>query len=102
MRQTHLALNNDMQRVQRVFLATGSCCRADSTLARDIRGSSSSMRATAATARAAAAISRVTNARTRIFIVDPLGNLMMRFDTRANPKGLHEDLQKLLKLSHIG
>jgi hypothetical protein len=37
-----------------------------------------------------------------IFIVDPLGNLMMRFDTRMDPKGLREDLLRLLKLSNIG
>jgi hypothetical protein len=37
-----------------------------------------------------------------IFVVDPLGNLMMRFDARANPRGLREDLLRLLKLSHIG
>jgi hypothetical protein len=37
-----------------------------------------------------------------IFIVDPLANLMMRFDSRADPKGLREDLTKLLKLSHVG
>jgi len=27
---------------------------------------------------------------------------MMRFDSRENPKGLLKDLEKLLKLSHIG
>jgi cytochrome oxidase Cu insertion factor (SCO1/SenC/PrrC family) len=37
-----------------------------------------------------------------IYLVDPLGNLMMRYDARDNPKGLLQDLQKLLKLSHIG
>ena len=37
-----------------------------------------------------------------LYVVDPLGNLMMRFDTRGDPKGLLEDLKKLLKLSHIG
>jgi len=37
-----------------------------------------------------------------IFIVDPLGNLMMRYDVRQDPKGLREDLQNLLELSHIG
>ena len=37
-----------------------------------------------------------------LFIVDPLGNLVMRYDARDNPKGLLEDLKKLLKLSHIG
>jgi hypothetical protein len=37
-----------------------------------------------------------------IFIVDPLGNLMMRYDVREDPKGLREDLKNLLELSHIG
>jgi hypothetical protein len=26
----------------------------------------------------------------------------MRYDAHANPRGLHDDLQKLLALSHIG
>ena len=39
---------------------------------------------------------------TSIFIVDPRGNLMMRYDANADPKGLREDLKQLLELSHIG
>ena len=37
-----------------------------------------------------------------LFVVDPLGNLMMSYDARRDPHGLLEDLKKLLKLSHIG
>ena len=37
-----------------------------------------------------------------LFIVDPLGNLMMRYDVQQDPKGLLTDLKKLLSLSHIG
>jgi hypothetical protein len=37
-----------------------------------------------------------------LFVVDPLGNLMMRYDVRQDPKGLREDLKNLLELSHIG
>ena len=37
-----------------------------------------------------------------IYLVDPLGNLMMSYDVRQNPKGLLQDLKKLLSLSHIG
>ena len=37
-----------------------------------------------------------------LFIVDPLGNLMMRHDSSQTTKGLLSDLKKLLKLSHIG
>jgi hypothetical protein len=43
-----------------------------------------------------------TPGRQFLYIVDPLGNLMMRFDVAQNPKGLKSDLEKLLKLSHIG
>jgi hypothetical protein len=44
----------------------------------------------------------VMNREPSIYVVDPLGNLMMRFDARENPKGLLSDMKKLLKLSHIG
>jgi hypothetical protein len=37
-----------------------------------------------------------------LFVVDPLGNLIMSYDARENPRGLLQDLQKLLRLSHIG
>jgi hypothetical protein len=42
------------------------------------------------------------DARQFVYVVDPLGNLMMRFDIAQNPRGLLDDLNKLLKLSHIG
>jgi len=100
MRQTHLALNSDMQRVQRVFVASGDAPPRES-LAREYPGlvvvqargleGEDLLRQFSADERAHA-----------IFIVDPLGNLMMRFDARANPKGLREDLSKLLKLSNVG
>ncbi|MFZ4758690.1 MAG: DUF3141 domain-containing protein [Burkholderiaceae bacterium] len=37
-----------------------------------------------------------------IVIVDPLGNVVMRFDIHDTPKDLLTDLKKLLKLSSIG
>ncbi|MCY1291020.1 hypothetical protein D9M70_401910 [compost metagenome] len=37
-----------------------------------------------------------------IFLVDPLGNLMMRFPQDPDPKKLSGDLKKLLKVSRIG
>ncbi|MEZ5476160.1 MAG: SCO family protein [Thiolinea sp.] len=37
-----------------------------------------------------------------IFLIDPLGNLMMQFSPDLDPKLLMKDLEKLLKLSHIG
>jgi hypothetical protein len=100
MRQTHLALNNDMERVQRVFVATGDS-PARQSRARDSAG----LVLIEAKGRAGEELVRQFPADERahaLFIVDPLGNLMMSFDSRANPKGLREDLTKLLKLSHVG
>jgi len=38
----------------------------------------------------------------RIYIVDPLGNLMMYYLPEADPRDMLKDLQKLLKYSNIG
>ena len=37
-----------------------------------------------------------------IFLIDPLGNVMMQFPPDLPPKKVAKDLKKLLKLSHIG
>jgi len=37
-----------------------------------------------------------------IYLVDPIGNLMMRFPTSTGMKGIKEDLVHLLKASRIG
>ncbi|HSY07353.1 MAG TPA: hypothetical protein VK820_02300 [Steroidobacteraceae bacterium] len=100
MRQTHLGLNNTMQRVQRVWIATGEAPARES-LVRDYPG----LVVVQVAGREGEELVRQFPADERahaIFIVDPLGNLMMRFDSRANPQGLREDLTKLLKLSHVG
>jgi hypothetical protein len=38
----------------------------------------------------------------RIYLIDPLGNLMMSYSPDTPSMGLLEDIKKLLKLSHIG
>ena len=103
MRQTRLSLNTEMTRVERVFLATSDCC-AREFLAQEHPG----LLVVDATGASASALLSVFPAGERaqsLFIVDPLGNLMMRYDVRQNrqkPKGLLQDLKKLLSLSHIG
>lgn len=99
-RQVRLTLNNEMTRVQRVFLATNHCCNT-AYLTSEHPGLIVSDLAGADSARLLAQFPNVERART-LFVVDPLGNLMMRYDTREPPKGLQSDLKKLLKLSHIG
>lgn len=105
MRQSRLALGDDMTRVNRLFLSTGGCCdrsyldaehagllvaRVDNPAGQRLLESFPSY------------AQQPVDAAGRIYIVDPLGNLMMSYAPDAPPKGLLEDMEKLLKLSHIG
>ncbi len=38
----------------------------------------------------------------RLYLIDPLGNLMMAFQADADPRGIIRDMQRLLKYSRIG
>lgn len=100
MRQTHLGLANLVPRVQRVFLVSANCCDRD-YLAREQPGLITLNADDAAGAALLAQFPPERRAST-IFIVNPHGNLMMRYDAHQDPKGLREDLKKLLDLSHIG
>lgn len=99
MRQTRLALNDDMTRVQRIFLTTGNCCD-EQYLAAEHPGLVVAKADDAAGQQLISAFPVADQG--RIYIVDPLGNLMMSYAPDAPRKGLLEDLKKLLKLSHIG
>ncbi len=100
MRQTWLALNTDAPRVERVFLATGDAHDA-AALARGQPGLIV-LDASGSSGRPLLAEFPREDRSAMIFVVDPLGNLMMRYDSRRDPKGLLQDLRRLLQLSHIG
>jgi cytochrome oxidase Cu insertion factor (SCO1/SenC/PrrC family) len=38
----------------------------------------------------------------RLYLVDPLGNIMMRYSTASDPGGIMGDLKRLLRYSRIG
>jgi hypothetical protein len=99
-RQTRLLLAEDMDRVQRIFIADKACCN-DAFLDREHPGLEVITAEDDVTRQWLGQFPRDSMVPS-VYIVDPLGNLMMRFDTRENPKGLLKDLEKLLKLSHIG
>ena len=94
-RQTALSLGRLSARVQRVLLAPGNCCDGVE-LTREhpdlIRVDGGGLLAAFPAA----------DREHMVFVVDPLGNLMMRYDIRLDPKGLRDDLKHLLDLSQIG
>jgi hypothetical protein len=104
LRQTRLGLGKDMTRVARVFLVSGGCCDRE-FLSRAYPGltvlDAAGPQGAALLAQFPGAGAPAVRAHT-LYIVDPLGNLMMSYDARANPHGLLQDLQQLLRLSHIG
>jgi hypothetical protein len=100
MRQTRLALGADMPRVAQVFLVTADCCAKD-YLAREHAEMSIIEAAGNTGAQVLSQFPAGDRAHT-LFIVDPLGNLMMRYDVRREPRGLLVDLRRLLELSQIG
>jgi hypothetical protein len=87
LRRVRLALDKDAPRVRRVLLHDGACAGvAISSRDADL------LVLAAAGARGAAGI----------YIVDPHGNLMMSYPASGSARGLLKDLERLLKLSHIG
>ena len=98
-RQSRLALNNEMTRVQRVFLVTANCCDT-AYLSKEHAGL---ITLVAPSPQAQELLEQFPGDRAHsLYIVDPLGNLMMRHDASHTSKDLLTDLKKLLKLSHIG
>ena len=105
MRQTRLALNDDASRVQRLFFVTQNCCDLD-YLNTEHAGLISARVEEGVERKMLQTFPRYQDVPVesagRIYIVDPLGNLMMSYAPDAPQKALLEDLRKLLKLSHIG
>jgi len=109
-RQVRLALDRDMNRVQRVFIAEPECC--DAQFLREQHPDLIAIRAGAEAAPllallpgegdpAAADGSRPAEP-PRVYLIDPLGNLMMSYAAGVKAKGMLEDMKRLLRLSSIG
>jgi len=97
LRQSRRALGPDMQRVERVWVLTDAATPAPALLAA-IEGTHV-VRATGALGEAFPAPHTVAD---HIYLVDPLGNLMMRFPRDPDPGLIIKDLRRLLKYSRIG
>jgi len=107
MRQVRLAQNENLNRVQTLFLLESD--RMPQELAGFLAQEHQDMAVALLSDTQASAIvpqfsvddTPVQEAR-RVYIVDPLGNLMMYYQPDADASGMLQDLQKLLKYSKIG
>jgi len=97
-RQIRLMQGKDMDRIERVwFVSNGARPNPDlSKLHRgtwivDARGSE-----------LPALLPAQGHPENYIYLIDPLGNLMMRYPRDADPSGIKQDIIRLLKVSRIG
>lgn len=100
-RQTRLSLNQEMTRVNRVFFATGNCCDL-AYIDQEHPGLKVRDTGDPEAVDQLRAVLPDGDLANWLFVVDPLGNIVLRYDVRKEPRGLLDDLKKLLKLSHIG
>jgi cytochrome oxidase Cu insertion factor (SCO1/SenC/PrrC family) len=94
-RQVRLALGKDAARIERLWLVTDAG-QPGARLVAAIEGA----RIVAATADLQRAFPGEAVA--HIYLVDPLGNLMMRYPADADPSRMIKDLERLLKYSSVG
>lgn len=105
MRQVRLALNQRMDRVQRLALVESADQLDDALLAEHLglivaTGSPEEQAALRDQVHAAeSAMEPVTGA---IYMLDPFGNVMLRFPADLAPKSMLKDIKHLLKVSRIG
>ena len=107
MRQIRTAQNENMRRIQQLYLVRDEAIPAPLTalLANDYKDTAVTLMTTDQVQQIAPyfLIDGVSmQAAERVYIIDPLGNLMMYYPPDADPGGMLKDLKKLLKYSKIG
>lgn len=100
MRQLRIMQGKERDRIERVWLITDAT-PLDTTLMRVIEGTRM-LRARPEAVAKWLPVEEGGNAADHIYLIDPLGNLMMRFPANADPSKVKKDLGKLLKASAIG
>ncbi|MCA1798198.1 MAG: SCO family protein [Xanthomonadaceae bacterium] len=95
-RQVHTRLGRDAVRVQRLYVVAGDVEVTDPAFFADEHPDLLLARIDAEDA----VFSELEAGHT--YLVDPLGNLMMRYGPDAEPKDLLADLKRLLRVSRIG
>lgn len=104
-RQSHQMLGKDMTRIKRVFLYSGAVANVAYLAAEHPDLLSVSIDDAAGQS----VLKKFPDSKgvpalqaSRIYIVDPLGNLMMSYASGSDARSIYQDVKKLLGLSHIG
>lgn len=104
LRQIHVSLNKEIDRVQRILLVPAVTGQAELAAIQQrypdlvvLTGHEA-----AALAQQFALPGHPAGTAGRVYLVDPLGNLMMSYPPGYDPKGLREDMTRLLKYSWVG
>ena len=99
-RQLRLIQGKEMDRVERVWLVTDDK-PIDTVLLREYDGTRV-LRADPARLKQWLPVEQGAALNEHIYMVDPLGNLMMRFPKNPDPNKMKKDISKLLRASSIG
>ncbi|MFZ6757075.1 SCO family protein [Undibacterium sp. Ji50W] len=99
-RQLRVAQGKEMDRIERVWLITDDVA-IDTALIRQHDGARM-LKVDPAVLKSWLPTESATQISDHIYMIDPLGNLMMRFPKDADPNKIKKDLGKLLRASAIG
>jgi cytochrome oxidase Cu insertion factor (SCO1/SenC/PrrC family) len=100
MRQLRLMQGKEMDRIERVWLITDNMSL-DTMLIREYDGTRM-LRADGAAVKAWLPADAGTTPAEHLYMLDPRGQLMMRFPTGPEPRKVYKDIYKLLKASSVG
>jgi cytochrome oxidase Cu insertion factor (SCO1/SenC/PrrC family) len=98
MRQIRLMQKTEMERIERVWLIDDDKIPKSGIL-KDFKGT---VLINAKGSEMLKAIPAKISQHDHIYMIDPLGNLMMRFPKDVDPSRMAKDLKRLLKISQIG
>ena len=97
-RQVRQAQGKDLNRIERIWLIDD----AETPDAETLRAHPGLSIARGSVEAIAAALPAQLSPRDHVYLVDPIGNLMLRFPRDAEPKRMIRDLTRLLKYSRSG
>lgn len=100
MRQLRLMQGKEMERIERVWLITDEQ-PLETVLMREYDGTRM-IRVNPEVLKAWLPVDAGSGAESHLFLIDPLGHLMMRFPKDPDPAKVKSDIAKLLKASAIG